>query len=321
MGYCTLDIIRQNGRVSHSAGGTAANVAANLAYFGWSSTLVARCGSDAPARRILRDLRNGNVSIDLIERDHDVETPVILHDVKPPFHRFLFGCPECGRKFPRYRPISTRHLNAKLLAARHPTPAVFFFDRASASAILLAEEMRGRGALIVFEPSSRGVTERTLRAADTAHIVKLSHERRKVLDQAVLAARPAQLQIETLGASGLRYRTGGGRWKTLPARATTVTDSGGAGDWFTAGFLTHLAPSCSIKSTSEVEAALHWAQAVAALSCRVVGARTLARLSRGTLDQVLLSNEEPELPSVSSGSRSNAQVGCRLCLGPTLEPS
>ncbi len=321
MGYCTLDIIRQNGRVSHSAGGTAANVAANLAYLGWSSALVARCGNDAPARRILRDLRNGNVAIDLVERDHEVETPVILHDVRPPFHRFLFGCPECGRKFPRYRPISTSHLNAKFLEAKHPTPAVFFFDRASASSILLAEEMHGRGALIVFEPSSRGVTERTLRAAQTAHVVKLSHERRKVLDQAVLSARPGQLQIETLGASGLRYRMGSGRWKRLPARPTTVTDSGGAGDWFTAGFLTHLAPLCSIKSTSLVEAALHRAQAVAALSCRVVGARTLARLSRGTLDEVLLSNEEPDLPALSSGSRSRARVGCRLCLGPTTQPA
>ena len=320
MGYCALDVVWHDGQVSHSAGGTAANVAANLAYLGWSSTLVARCGADAPARRILNDLRRANVAVDLMERSQDVATPVVLYDVDPPRHRFSFTCRSCGRKLPRYRPISEAHLRDSVLDQSAPAPSVFFFDRASAPAIEAAQTLRVRGARVVFEPSSRGSAALTKKAAGVAHIVKLSHERRHSLDPSVLVARRGQLQIETLGAEGVRYRIGSGRWKKLPTRAESVSDTGGAGDWLTAGLLFDLAPSWSIDSPSTLEAALDRAQALAALSCRFIGARSLSRVPHDIVKRavsLLLENNEPELPSLRGGSRSRASTACPVCLGPS----
>jgi fructokinase len=315
-GYCALDVICHNGHVSHRAGGTAANVAANLAYLGWDSDLVVRLGYDAPARRILRDIRQSGVKTRRVERSREVETPVVLYEVTPPRHRFLFSCPRCARKLPRHRPISNTHLEKELLDAEPPD--VYFFDRAGASAIRLAKEMRARGALVVFEPSSPGVPARTSAAAETAHVIKCSHERRQLIDGALLAPRSRQLQIETLGAAGLRFRVGGRRWKELQAVKTTVVDSGGAGDWLTAALLTNL-QSLIPDALKDVEDGLRRAQALAALSCRLVGARSLATQSRRTVEravETLLVGEEPKLTRLHWERSSRAQHVCELCLGP-----
>jgi sugar/nucleoside kinase (ribokinase family) len=150
-----------------------------------------------------------------------------------------------------------------------PAVDVFFFDRASAPALRLAAELRGRGTLVVFEPSAPGVPNRTLAAAETAHIVKCSHERRAQIDSGLLSARSDQLQIETRGARGLRYRQGTERWKALPAPTTSVADSGGAGDWLTASFLTELTPATPARLLENgLPDLLSRAQATAALCCR-----------------------------------------------------
>lgn len=314
-GYCTLDVIRYDGRVAHRAGGTAANVAANLSYLGWKAELVVRLGYDVPARRILREARRAGIDIGRVEGSHEVETPVILHDVTPPTHRFLFNCPKCNRKLPRHRPISPTHLETKLLGS--DPPDVVFFDRAGAPAIRLAREMRARGSLVMFEPSSPGVAARTIAAAETADIVKCSHDRRKLIDPALLSPRPNQLQIETLGADGVRYRVGDKPWKSLPAIKTAIVDSGGAGDWLTAALLTNLS-SLTPTGLTKVEDALRRAQAMAALSCRLVGARSLASESKQTVEravEALLTGAEPNLPMAGMGKPSRARNVCDLCLG------
>lgn len=316
-GYCTLDVIRYAGHVSHRAGGTAANVAANLAYLGWSAELVVRLGSDAPARRILREARNSGVEVRRVERSRDVATPVVLHDITPPTHRFLFSCPKCGRRLPRHRPISDEHVEKTLLTA--DPPDVLFFDRAGAPAIRLAREMRKKGALVMFEPSSPGVPSRTIAAAEAADIVKCSHERRQQIDGALLTPREGQLQVETLGAGGLRYRVGRARWKRLRAVKTTIVDSGGAGDWLTAALLSNM-PSLAPTALGRAEDALRRAQAVAALSCGFVGARSLAKQPVRTVEQAveaLLRGAEPTLVRPEWERPSRAQHVCGLCLGPT----
>lgn len=316
LGYCTLDVIRCGRRISHQAGGTAANVAANLAYLGWQASFAGRLGDDAAGRRITGDLRRSGVNVDLVEQDATVDSPVILHDVDPPRHRFLFRCPNCERRFPRHRPISETQLS-KLLDDL-PEVDVFFFDRASAPALRLASELRERGSLIVFEPSAPGVPTRTLAAAQTAHIVKCSHERREQIDPGVLSARGNQLQIETRGAHGLRYRQGTNRWRGLLAPKVTVADSGGAGDWLTARFLAELTQATPSRAFNNgVAELLSEAQATAALSCRFIGARTLAKLpprvtSRAATE--LLAAREPSVPKIRLERPSRAQADCSLCL-------
>jgi fructokinase len=316
LGYCTLDVIRCNGMISHQAGGTAANVAANLAFLGWQAGFAGRLGRDPAGRRIRGDLRQSGVNVDLVDYDPAVDSPVIVHEVDPPRHSFLFRCPNCERRFPRHRPISETKLSD--LLDDLPAVDVFFFDRASAPALHLTTKLHERGSLVVFEPSAPGRPSRTLAAAEIAHIVKCSHERREQLPRGLLCERSGQLQIETLGARGLRYRQGSDRWRKLAAPKITVSDSGGAGDWLTASFLAQLAPAAPSRLLEDgIPEFLSQAQAIAALCCRFIGARTMAKLPPKIIRRAatdLLAGRDPTLPKLHAKRPSRAQADCFLCL-------
>ena len=206
-----LDVIRYDGSVRQSAGGTAANVAANLAHLGWTSQLVGRIGDDAQARRILSDLRTAGVGIDLLVPDPSIETPVVVHEVLPPRHRFDLSCPECGRASPRYRPPSSELFDEAFPAdAIRPGHDVVFVDRASAFSVELLARAAERGALTVFEPSSRGTEAASRAAAGHAAILRWSAETRPRLHPSTLAARDGQLQIESVSAAACAGGWAGG---------------------------------------------------------------------------------------------------------------
>ncbi len=317
-GYVTLDVILHSGTVSHCAGGTAANVAANLAFFGWTSSLTTRIGRDAPARRVLYNLRSARVGVEQVERDGAAETPVVLYHVDPPVHWFTFKCPTCQRRLPRHRPITAGHLE-RLLAEALAVPDVFFFDRPSGPALRLAEHFRARGSTVMFEPSVPAQPDRTLSAAALADIIKCSRQRRGRLPSDLLDPRPRQLQIETAGAKGLRYRLGKAGWKTLAAAAAIVQDSGGAGDWLTAALL-HCLPAHALqrRQLKAIEDALVRAQAVAAVSCGMIGAQSLATLPRevvlGGVNGQAHELRPPGLRPTARLSRSRATGVCPICL-------
>src|SRR5262249_50866662 len=134
-------------------------------------------------------------------------------------------------------------------AGRLPAARVFFFDRVSRGALLLARACAERGAVVVFEPSGVGDPELFREAWGLAHVVKYSHERlRDIADLDLTRAqrKGILLEIETLGADGLRYRSRLPRartkgWEILGAFAVGVLDAAGSGDWCTAGVLDKLA--------------------------------------------------------------------------------
>ena len=169
-GYIALDLVSYKSRlIKRAAGGTAGNVAANLAFLGWRSSVAGFIGADAAGRRVQNDLRRSGVDTSDLTLREDIGTPLVLHDVQEAGHRFWFHCPECGRKFPKYRAIDedqARNLGERL----HPD--VFFFDRASSAMAVLAEKLSARGTTIVFEPSTQG--REPERCARAAHIVKYS---------------------------------------------------------------------------------------------------------------------------------------------------
>ncbi len=318
-GYVALDVIRQGRAVRQRAGGTAANVAANLAHLGWDSSLLARIGQDFPGRRVLADLRRAGVSDDGVILEADTSTPVVVHDVISPHHRFAFSCPDCGRRSPRYRPISTEQLTAWTERVQPMSrPDVFFADRVSVAALQLFERFGAAGSLTVLEPSSSGSESLIKRAGELAQVVKWSDEMRTVLHAVLLQPRRGQVQIETLGSRGLRFRVGFGDWRAIAAPAVCVIDTAGAGDWLTAAFVENLdCLKLDELSDGELHRALGRAQAVAALSCTFAGARSLSALPAATLrdpERALRSDLVAPHAARLPGRRSRVSHACHLCL-------
>jgi sugar/nucleoside kinase (ribokinase family) len=287
-GLLALDVvIPPEGLARHRlwAGGTCGNVLLALSYLGWQSYPVARLKNDAARERICEDLREGGARVDFVEADEEGSTPVIVHRIGKtadgePFHTFSKRCPHCGAILPGYKPVLAT--TAEAVIQRLDRPQVFFFDRVSRAALLLAKACSERGALVVFEPSGLGAPQLFGEALALAHVIKYSHERMGEVEELRLAKK-SLLQVETLGRDGLRYRSRlpGARsngWRLLRAiPVADVRDTAGAGDWCSAGLLHRLAGGGlegALESSGEqLEDALGFGQLLGAWTCRYEGAR------------------------------------------------
>lgn len=270
-GYMPLDVVVHGTHVRHSAGGTAGNVAAILAFLGWESALVGGVGEDAAAAALRSDLERAGVSTVHLRQARG-STARVVHKTGRRGHSYLFSCPSCGVRFPRNRrlPVSRAEELPRLL----DPPDVFFFDRANPGTIRLAERLASLGSRITFEPASKIDTPYALKAFRLAHVLKSSASTGLNDLNALGSGREGQVQIVTSGHDGARYRVGTSKWRTSPAFEYPAVDEAGAGDWTTACFL-HALPS-EVPTPAGVGEALAWAQAVAAVSCGFVGARGLA---------------------------------------------
>lgn len=316
VGYVVLDVILHDGGMGQAAGGTAGNVAANLAYLGWDASVAAMHGDDPAGKHLKADLlRAGVASTALLCRPSFV-TPVVIHEVLPSRHRFRFGCPECGRRFANFRPIPLSHAERVLAEAE---PDVLFVDRVSKAAVLMARTVAARGGIVVFEPSLKGNQHRFEELVTTAHVLKCSAERIDPKDPVLQVGPPSQLQIMTRGREGAEWRYGKQGWRHIPAFETTVVDAGGAGDWTTAALIDALGcTSPDQLANADVSEALRHAQAVAAVSCQVPGARGMSR----ALEPEELTNRVQALRAsgrrfVTDGvslRRSRRASNCEACL-------
>jgi len=316
VGYVVLDVLVHRTGLGHSAGGTAGNVAANLSYLGWDAATAALHGDDPAGDHLRADLLRAGVSSRGLLRRPDSTTPVVIHEVCDGSHRFRFGCPECGRKFAQFRAIPIDF--AERLVDSINRPDVLFVDRVSAAAVLMAEHIRDGGGLVVFEPSTPGSSPRFRRLLELAHIVKFSANRLDPTSD-LLDGSPGA-NVYTDGANGAYWRQNGGAWYHVPPYAVHAIDAGGAGDWTTAALLDAL-PSLVPEEVerSDLTAPLRYAQAVAALSCQVLGARGLAlECERETLETRVASlhqaDEDTRSARVRCPPRSRRSAACPACL-------
>ena len=270
-GYVPLDIVRYRDRIWHAAGGTAGNVAAILSFLGWRSTVVVDLGDDLAGHRVKDDLQKAKVSVEWLRLVKSRTTPRLIHEIDGQGHRYRFSCPKCEGRFPTSGPLLKDR--AEELVELRIRSNVFVFDRLNVGTVLLAEHYRSTGALVVFEPSLPGRRILTERALDAANVVKQSSDRDAGLDSA--EAREGQIWIVTKGSRGARFRIGAGRWCESKPYISSVVDAGGAGDWMTAGLIYALHLRHTLAEDA-VTSALSWAQALAAVSCEVPGARGLA---------------------------------------------
>lgn len=285
-GFVALDIVI-NGRRETTprtlAGGSCGNVLAILAYLGWDAYPVASIGQDVAADRLVSDLQSVGVNPRFVQRAASRRTPIVIERLRlgtdgQPQSRFLWTCPECGSWMPGYQPVVARDIEN--VVASMPEPKVFFFDRVSRGALDLAQAASDRGALIIFEPSSARDEKNFREAIALCHILKYSHER--LPGGPKLGGAEPLLQIETLGSGGLRYRVRRRSkllsWHSLkPFEVGVMRDTVGSGDWCTAGVLHAIGregvDGLLNASAQEIEGALKFGQALAALNCSFESAR------------------------------------------------
>jgi fructokinase len=282
-GLIALDVLLrdENAAIYTALGGSTGNVLAILAFLGWRSFPIAHIGHDPAGNSLLNEFKAmGSDTRFLVSQGH-VQTPVIYQwpGDEEKTHRFSFACPLCGAK----RRFSDYVLNQDLAHEITETVTdlkVFYFDRITPLALKLAKIYRARGAVIFFEPSeSHGYTEQMRNALELTHILKYADDRISSLMDFDLSN--VAVEIQTLGAKGLRYRAPSlaTDWVYLPAIGVPyIVDTAGAGDWCSAGLLYELFSEDNFMSSAlftynKLYSALRFGQALSALNCMYEGAR------------------------------------------------
>ena len=287
-GLVTLDLIMGPNAelpLQARAGGTCGNVLTILAYLGWEAFPIARMNADPASRRVKSDMKRWGVRLDFAGCSPTSHTPIIVQEIRygldgVPTHRFSWFCPRCGGWLPGFRPLTLAAVD--VVAPHLQGTAVFFMDRLSPAALKLAARASSEGAVIMFEISSTVDPKLITKALGLAHIVKYSNERIREARPAMERGSTTLVEIQTLGAKGLRYRhrfdRRVSRWINMEAvPVPCLMDSCGAGDWCTAGLLAKAA-SCGQDTfrnngAEAIHHALQYGQALAAWNCGFEGAR------------------------------------------------
>jgi fructokinase len=284
-GLVALDVVINSGDTNSTqfyAGGSCGNVLTILSYFGWDSYPIARLSNNVAADLLMQDFSKWQVKDGLLTFTEDGSTPIIIHRILKdklgtPKHRFEFRNPEDGSYLPSYKPCLAKSVPS--IVIQSPKPNIFFFDRINRASIDLAKEYKSKGAIIYFEPSSAKDVNGFRKCLEIADVVKFSEDRIPEYDSLQPIAT-TKLEIQTLGAKGIKYRKkGASKWIFVSGYAIeNVIDSAGAGDWFTAGFLYWLfrrkVDISKIPNELLLEA-LNFGQVSGSLNCTFEGARGL----------------------------------------------
>ncbi|MDE0621722.1 MAG: PfkB family carbohydrate kinase [Bryobacterales bacterium] len=267
------------------AGGTCGNVLSILAYLGWDAYPVARMNDDVASKRVRADMTRWGVHVDWANCAPTAHTPMIVQEIRRkrdghPDHRFTWSCPNCGKWLPPFKAITVDAVERLELALAEAS--VFFMDRLSRGILELAAEASARGALVVFEPSSKSTDKFLAEAVALAHVVKYADHRLATVPGVMGSDSAVLLEVHTLGHRGLEYRhrLGSGTSRWMPLKAIPVprlADTCGAGDWCTAGLIAKAAAGGQegFRRTGArgVRSALRYGQALAAWNCGFEGAR------------------------------------------------
>ena len=267
------------------AGGTCGNVLSILAYLGWDAYPIARMNDDVASDRVRADMKRWGVRVDWANCAPTSHTPMIVQEIRRrrdgrTHHRFSWSCPHCGKWLPPFKAITVDAMERVKLAL--PGSSVFFMDRLSRGTLALAAEASARGALVVFEPSSKSTDKLMAEAVALAHVVKYADHRLANFPGVMGSDSAVLLEVQTLGHRGLKYRhrlgRGASRWMHLKAiPAPRLADTCGAGDWCTAGLIAKGTAGGQEgfhrTGASGVRSALRYGQALAAWNCGFEGAR------------------------------------------------
>lgn len=278
----TLDIIMKNNAKKYLeyAGGSMGNVLSILSYFGWSSYPISLIGNDRASDVIIKDIKQWKVNTDYIFREDYISTPIIIENINDKKrinnHTFKFICPLCSAYLPKLKILPKDYLSY-IINDSHKNVNVFYIDRLSKPAVLMAKHYKEKGALIFFEPHK--IYKETLfkELLNITDIIKYSSE--KIKD--IPFERSVGLEIQTLGINGLNYSFKSNKatdpiFTHLNAyNKTDIIDAAGAGDWLTAGLIDKICKRKNLYdfNTYEIQQALTYGQILASIKCNFEGAR------------------------------------------------
>lgn len=250
-------------------GGQAATAAVALARLGLTVGYVGRVGDDRYGREGLDSLRAEGVEVDRV---------VVVPGATSQFAVILVDRSAGTRTVLWHRHAGLSMAPEDIPPALAASARVLHVDCHEVAAVTAAAEAaRAAGTRTVIDVEKvRPGTDRLLRAIDV--VIAAESFPGEYTGRADLGAALAALQADcgagivcvTLGERGSLCRVGG-REILTPAFPVTVVDSTGAGDVFRAGFI---AAWLHGGADGTVEEALRWANAVAAMKCRGLGART-----------------------------------------------
>ena len=326
-GLIALDVIfsEKAKQPNFLAGGSCGNVLTVLSYMGWNSFPVARLGKDIEGKRIVEDMKEWKVKTKFIETESGTNSPRIIERIfsgKNPKHRFYTKC-DHGNWLPNRKPFLLKTLAT--IQNQIPKSNVFYFDRASPSALELAQNLKKQGSIIFFEPPKFLPDDKNfMKCLQIADIVKHCYDQGKETEQSDIKI---PLEIRTMGEDGLQYcarilkqRT----WKKIDAfPASNLVDAAGSGDWLSAGLIHVLFQNKSkfAPTQKKLEFALRFGQALASLNCNFVGARglmyNLPKSKLFSLTDKILKNKEKQLSiDVPANNLEVTPLAkkCKICL-------
>lgn len=287
IGLVSLDVVQKPGNplITTSAGGTCGNVVSILSYLGWKSYAISRLNNDKASIEIKSDLKRSGVDLSYVSCEPVSHAPIIIQNLilkagNKPIHRFSMKCPKCKSWLPSFKAVLNE--SVELINRSSQKSNVFFIDRLSRSALTLAKNASDNGALVFYEPSSKGDEKYLQEILKIAHVVKYSDQRFKSIPGLGNKGSSVFLEIKTLGEKGLKFRHKKNGifsdWNSLPSiTAKVLVDSCGSGDWCTAGIISKIglngASSALAASSGELIEALKYGQTLAAWNCGYEGAR------------------------------------------------
>lgn len=276
-------------------GGGPYNVAVGMARLGQPTAFVSKVGDDFFGRRLRRAVRAEGIADDFLATAHSSPTTlafVATEDGEPVFTFYGDGAAD------------TLLTPEDLPAAFYAETALLHFGGISllrgstpGAALSAAEGLRGqalisldpnvRPAVIVNAPAYRATLERAIALCD---LLKLSAADIEWLAPGVdiltyaadlLSHGPAMITVTRGGAGVLALRRGPSGVEQIEASSfrVQVSDTVGAGDSFSAGFLVALAERGALSRAAieslpaaEIQSALRFGAAVAAINCTRAGA-------------------------------------------------
>jgi fructokinase len=293
-GLTVLDVIYPDDldQPLKALGGSCGNVLISLAMLGHSVAPVISIGADSHGDFLVEAFRRAGCETRFVFRASIEGSPVIIEhiDVGRAQHSFSSNSPHTDQSFPRWRSIDENQVRTARPALEQSS--VFYTDRLSPEIVSAMEAAHGAGALVVFEPASRGDEDLFARALKTVSILKISDE---TAGPHVTTSEEANamVTIRTHGSSGLTASFEGTE-KFFPSHlAPRLVDTCGSGDMVTIGLLDYLLTRWRDRpqwSAADIHAGVEAGQRLAAINCAFAGARGIfhavgARRLRSALDQ------------------------------------